>query len=659
MDCSSCVGHPCYDACTTEGEDNPRMKRIVRLAGGAVGLAAVLATATVALAGSGSTRSSIPNYSISQLTQPAASDWFSPQGDVYGTRYSSLTTISPSNVSKLTLAFHVKTVAPKPKHQDPATLFTSEAPTMEAGGTLFAEDAAGRVYAINATTGKRLWYFEPHNPLTPTPPQSKIKSGLGITLAGYGLGASRGVALNNGIVYAFEEAGNVVAINATSGKLIWHTQVAPLAQAQGGSLAPLYANGMIFGATAAGDQGEAPCFAFALDAKTGKMLWKFGVIPSKPSDPGYGTWAHPLPADGGGAMWATPAYDPQLNLVYFGVGNPIPYMGILRGPGKEYFTDGVLALNASTGKLAWFYQEVHHDVWDADQSQQPVLYNGNVEGKPAKALISGNKDGLWYVLDRATGKPLIPVTEMKVQQSKQAHTWATQPIPATTPLVPQTVPDPNAWKHLKAPDGKPFNIGPGGPAGSFTAADSTRYSVTAAFGQGASGNKPPALDPTKGILFEETTPGFFADKAVPASETSKMSVLNFAAVADLKVAPLTSTPAAAVTGTRIEAMDVNTGKMLWKIDHLASQNKQSKAPGGKQPISNAFGGGLAASNGILWASSSNKLQAYDETTGKLLWSSAALPSADFAPPMTYSVNGKQYVTVYLGGTNDLYVFALS
>ncbi|HEV2591238.1 MAG TPA: PQQ-binding-like beta-propeller repeat protein [Gaiellaceae bacterium] len=623
------------------------------------GAVTVLVAATVALAGA-STSGSIPNYSTSDLTKPAGNDWYSPQSNVYGQRYSSLTKVSPANVSKLTLAFHVKTTAPKaPKGQDPPGLFTSEAPTMEAGGTLFAEDAFGRVFAYNATTGKKLWTFEPHNPATPTPPASKIPNSLGVKLAGASLGASRGVALNNGIVYAFEEAGNVVAINADTGKLIWHTQVAPLLQGQGGSLAPLYADGVIYGATAAGDQGEAPCFAFAIDAKTGKMLWKFKVIPAKSSDPGYGTWAHPLPSEGGGAMWATPAYDPQLKLVYFATGNPIPYMGLLRGPGKEYFTDGLLALHSDTGKLAWFFQEVHHDVWDADQSQQPVLYDGKVEGKDAKALITADKDGLWYVLDRATGTPLIPVTEMKVQQSKSAHTYATQPIPATTPLVPQTVPDRKKWAHLKAPDGKPFNIGPGGPAGSFTAADATRYSVTAAFGQGASGNKPPALDPTKGILFEETTPGFFADKAIPKSETSKLSAFNFSAVADLKVAPLTGTPAAAVSGTRIEAMDIHSGKMIWKVDHLASQNKKSKAPGGKPAPSNSFNGGLAASNGILWASSGNALQAYDENTGKLLWSSKALPSPNFAPPMTYSVNGTQYVTIYLGITNDLYVFKLS
>jgi quinohemoprotein ethanol dehydrogenase len=641
------------------------MKKTSRLGIGIVALAFILTIAGVALAGSTSTHKasvSIPDYSISDLKNPAGDDWFSPQSNLYGQRYSSLTTVSPSNVSGLKLAFHTKTTAPVPKGEDPKGLFTSEAPTVEANGTLFAQDAYGRVYAFDATTGKRLWYFEPHNPKTPEPPAAKLPNPFGISLAGAALGASRGVALNNGLVYAFEEAATMVAIDANTGKLVWSTQTAPRLQGQGGSMAPLYANGVLYAATAAGDQGEAPCFAFAIDAKTGKMLWKFNIIPSQASDPGYSTWAHPLPANGGGAMWATPAYDPDLNLVYFGTGNPIPYMGLLRGPGQEYFTDGVLALHADTGKLAWFYQEIHHDIWDADQSQQPVLYDGNVGGTSQKALVIANKDGLWYVLDRATGKPILPVTEMKVQQSKQAHTWATQPIPSTTPLVPQTVPNPAAWKSLKAPDGKPWNIGPGGPAGSFVAADATRYSVTAAFGQGASGNKPPALDPTKGILFEETTPGFLAYKAIPSSEVSKMSAFNFSAVADMKIAPLTGTPAAAVTGTRLEAMDVNTGKMLWKVDHLASQNKSSKAPGGgnKKPApSNNFGGGLAASNGIVWASSSNQLQAYDESNGKLLWSSQTLPSPNFAPPMTYSVNGKQYVSIYLGGTNDLYVFALS
>ena len=124
-------------------------------------------------------------------------------------------------------------------------------------------------------------------------------------------------------------------------------------------------------------------------------------------------------------------------------------------------------MHADTGKLAWFFQEVHHDVWDADQSQQPMLFDMTYKGVMRHALASADKDGLLYILDRTTGQPIIPVNEMKTQQSSVSHTWPTQPIPTTQPLVPQNVPDRAKWKGLTAPDGKPYNIGTGGPAGLF------------------------------------------------------------------------------------------------------------------------------------------------------------------------------------------------
>jgi glucose dehydrogenase len=634
------------------------MKWIARpVTGVAIGAALVLVLAAVASGRVSSTHSlkvSIPAFSSDDLNKNAGDDWIAAAGNLGGQRHSSLDSIKTSNVSGLKLAWHVRLNEPRPKGEDPQGFLPGEAAQVEYKGTLFAQDQYGRVYALDAKTGKQLWYFEPHNPKTPTPPAAKIPNPFGINLAGTPVGTPRGVAINDGLVYAFNTSGSAVAIDANTGKLVWSDQIAPRIKGVGLSAAPVYYDGMILGGTAGGDQGLFPCLAFALDAKTGKLLWKFNVIPQKKGDPGYDTWAHPLPFNGGGAIWASVSVDPKTDLMYVSIGNPIPYMGTLRGPGKEYFTDGILALNAKTGALKWFHQAVHHDIWDADQSQQAILYDLKYDGKTRHALVYGNKDGLWYVLDRETGEPILPVTEMKVQQSKQAHTYPTQPIPSTDPLVPQTVPNPAAWKGLKGPDGKPYNIGPGGPAGSFTAIDSTRYSVTAAFGQGASSNKPASVDPDTGYLIEETTPGFGAFIALPSSEVSKLTAFNFAAVADLKIAPLTGTPAAAIAGTRLEAMNLQTGKMVWKVDHLNSANKKSA---GKTPP-NTFTGGVITSAGIVWASSRNSLQAYDVSNGKLLWSSPTLKSAPFSVPTTYKVDGKQYVTIFCAAKGDLYAFSL-
>jgi glucose dehydrogenase len=373
----------------------------------------------------------------------------------------------------------------------------------------------------------------------------------------------------------------------------------------------------------------------------------------------WSTWTHPYAFAGGAAVWASLAVDPASGLTYATTGNPLPYTGILRGPGKEYFTNGVVALHAKTGKLAWFFQAVHHDMWDADQSQQATLYDLTYKGKLRHALVFANKDGLWYVLDRVTGKPIIPVKETKVQQSAEVHTYPTQPIPATDPLSPQT--PGGDWSGITAPDGKPFNVGTG-PAGSFTAITTDRFSVTAAFGNGASSQRPASVDTKLGLYFNESSPGFLALKSQTVQEIG--TLLEGQTFFNMKIAPLTGTPAAALGSSRLEAMDLKTGKMVWKIDHMNADQPRNR------PSIAFWAGATTTDGGVLFTSSVNKLQAYDEKTGKLLWESPTLAGTITSPPMTYSVNGKQYVTAFINstGTNaigsshgaagDLYTFVL-
>jgi len=612
--------------------------------------AVLLVLAAVALARGSQTHATkidIPAFSAEQLSATPGDDWIVTAGDIWGRRHSSLTEITPSNVTKLKQAFHV--VLNTKKKSEVVLQLPGEANPLEYKGTLFQVDNLGHVYAIDATTGKRLWTFAGQNPKVTLP--AAAKKGV-FPIAGPWASA-RGLAINDGMVFAEELWGNVVALDASTGKLIWNRQIAPASQGIGLSQPPVVVNGVLYGATSGGDTGFS-CVVFALDEKTGKLLWKFNVIPQSKADPGYQTWAHPLAFNGGGAMWAQLSVDASTNMVYASVGNPIPYSGLLRGPGKEYYTCGQLALDAKTGQLKWFFQEVHHDIWDADQSQQGMLFDFKYNGTVRHAMVSANKNGLWYVLDRTNGQPIIPVDEVKTQQSKLAHTWPTQPIPRTDPLIPQSVPDRAKWKGLTAPDGKPYNIGPGGSAGTFAAIDSTHYTPTTGLGNGASGNKPASIDQDKGLLFEMTTPGFSALKNIPTSELSKIEYFNFDAILSNKIDSLANTPAAKIAGSRIEAMNLETGKMVWKIDHLASANKKgSRAP------QNTFTGGIATSPGIVWTFSHQTLQAYDETNGKLLWQSPKLKSTVLSPPTIYSAGGKQYVVAYCSGTGDLYAFSLA
>ena len=623
------------------------MKRIVRPLLGLAAASALVLGVTSAATGHVSTHAvsgvSIPNFSAAQLLAPAGNNWIVQEGNLFGQRNSSLSIITPMNISGMTEAWHVKLTETR-KQAQPA--LPGEAPQLEYNGVLFTEDEYGGVYALNATTGQQIWEFSPRLPVYHIPP-SDSNALFKVTNA---TESTRGLAMNGGKVYVEEAGGYVDALNATNGQIDWRTQIAPAAQAIGMSQPPTYYGGMIFGATSGGDSGF-PCVVFALNASSGKLLWKFHLIPNLPSEPGYSTWTHPLTFDGGAAEWSEVGVDPSLGLVYASTGNPIPYGGTGRGPGKEYFTDGELALHLKTGKLAWFFQEVHHDSWDADQSQQGMLVNFTYHGVAEKGIVAASKDGLWYVLNRATGQPIIPVTEMPIEQSASAHTYPTEPIPATTPLVPQTVPDPAKWKGLTAPDGKPYNIG-SGPAGSFVAITPNQYSVTAAFGQGASGNKPGSIDPKTHYLIEVTTPGFVAIEQEPLSEVAKMSYFNFNAVFNLKFGSLAGTPASAA-GTRLEAMNIATGKRVWM------DNRFSPTSAAAAKASAPFGGGVLTANGIIWTNGGNHLQAFSEATGKELWSSPPLAATSYSPPTTFAVGGTQYVTILDASTGDLYAFSLT
>lgn len=628
--------------------------------------AAVAASATLAAivdTADSATPARIPAFTAAALSRLPGANWITPGGDVSQQRHSTLKQINRRNVSSLIQAFHVKDVLPDVG--DPSPEHSGEASHIEYKGVLYSEDMWGRVYANNAVTGKLLWSYEPHNPThytstSDSPAYAGSRKGTPITSAS-AVAAIRGVSIGDGRVYVQEAtSAKIVALDAATGRPVWSRSIVDINLGSTISVAPVYYDGMVLAATSGGDRG-APCIIFALDATTGKPLWHFNLIPSKKGQPGFETWAHPLAFDGGGAVWASLSVDPSTGLVYASTGNPIPYNALVRGRGKEYFTDGLLALHLKTGKLAWFFQAVHHDMWDADQSQNATLYDLSYKGKLRHALVFANKDGLWYVLDRVTGKPIIPVTEWPVQQSAQAHSYLTQPIPATQPLNPQTVPHPAAWKRLTGPDGKPLNIG-SGPAGSFVAIDTTHYSVTAAYGNGASSARPASVDTRLGLYFNESSPGFIALEAEKLNEIG--TLLEGQKFSNLKIGPLNDTPAASVSASRLEAMDLRTGKMVWKVDHMNSDQRPGKP-------SIAFSGGTMTTDGdLLFTSSNNKLQAYDEKTGKLLWQSPTLAGTITSLRMTYSVNGKQYVTAFInstgsnaigsphGAAGDLYAFTL-
>jgi quinoprotein glucose dehydrogenase len=462
------------------------------------------------------------------------------------------------------------------------------------------------------------------------------------------------------MVFAPEPQGVVIALDAKTGHQIWaHTVVPPGT----GSLAepPIYYNGKILMATSGGDGGFS-CIVFALDAKTGKPLWHFNIIPQK-GQPGYETWTNPdgTPGqfwNGGGASWTALAVDPVLNDVYISTGNTIPYTGYQRGPGKEYYTAGTLALHIDTGKEAWFFQDVHHDNWDADTTLGPILFDAVINGKLRHAITSVNRTGLLFVLDRATGQPILPVTETPVPTYGPVHSYPTQPIPngilngTADPIFPKTLDDPNwtAFNGLQGPDGLGFLYHNNVQSMAFAQANPTGWTVVVA--SNISGQMPSSYDPNTGLQYVEGTDTVSATEELPPSEIQPTQALYGGPVSGgihNKSTDISKIPqVAALNGGYLVAMDVKTGKRVWMDKHLAAD-----VPTGGT-IADFQGGIMTTDSGLLFTGTGGglvdtgpgTLAAFDDKTGAQLWSTPTLASP--WQPITYSVNGKQYVATEAG-----------
>ena len=282
----------------------------------------------------------------------AASQWSTVGGDSGNTRYSSLTQITAQNVTKLGAAWTSEKISPPPSSRG--------VPVIDHG--LMFLTSAPFVYAVNISTGKIAWRYR------------TAAGQAGGIMGPPGSPGREGVAVGGGFVFV---------------GLVWNTYLGdPVhAPSEGASGAPLYDDGLVSVGLNAdyGYRGQ----IVAVDAKTGREAWRFFVVPS-PGEPGSETW--PKNNDswkhGGGAVWLVGATDPELGLVFYATGNAVPQYGGENRPGDNLYTDCVVALDAKTGKLRWHYQMVHHDIWEADVAEAPVLFDAQIDGQSRKAIAA-------------------------------------------------------------------------------------------------------------------------------------------------------------------------------------------------------------------------------------------------------------------------------
>ena len=363
--------------------------------------------------------------------RPPAQEWPVVGGDWGNTRYTPLSQLNTTNVKTLKGAW----MARLSSGFGPG--FSQQATPVVKDGVMYITTGEQDVFALDARTGSIIWEYR--SPWDRRTPDNKAKRGVGL-----GEGMVFGVEVDIRSLppapggRGLEPLTRLFALDQKTGRVRWKVEVGediPGNRRKYITAPPVYYNGLVY-ATVSGGDGGLRGRVTAHDAKTGKEAWRFYTVPG-PGEFGHDTWTGDSWKTGGGAVWTQPALDPDLGLLYLNTGNPWPsYNGSTRG-GDNLFTASVVALDARTGKYRWHNQLVRHDIWDFDPPTPLILFDQVYDGQMRKAIAAHTKQGWVYILDRVTGKPLIPLEMRPVPQEPRQLTAPTQPIPAGDPTAPQ------------------------------------------------------------------------------------------------------------------------------------------------------------------------------------------------------------------------------
>ena len=515
-----------------------------------------------------------------------AADWPFTGGNWSGSRYSTLDEVAADTVDRLGAAW----VTPLPGGA------SSRATPVVADGVIYLTGGAN-VFAFDARTGDPIWRWEP------APEAGRVPSW-------------QGVALGGGLVFFGTRSGEVIALDRDSGELAWATRVGSEVRTRGESVtsAPMHARGKVFVGLANGDVGGQGR-VLALDAATGAVEWTFFVVP-RPGEFGHETW--PQDNDswtfGGGGVWLVGTVDPDLGMVYFSTGNPVPMFGGELRAGDNLFTASVLALDVETGARRWHYQVVRHDVWDADIATPLLLYDTTVDGAPVRGLAAMRTDGYLFLLDRKTGEPLLPIEERPVPQDAHQRTAPTQPFPVRTESI---LPECSYWRDRVPP---PFRLN----CSSYTPPSVDEQTVVAP-------GVPIPLVRVTPMAYSPTTGYVYAQGRAHVGRARRFRdpfVWNTARF------HLTLPDPVGI----LAAVDTRTGRVAWKKE-MPSAFLGTSGP-------------LVTAGGLLFRGSpGGQVEAYDVRTGVRRWAFRTSPEGARlrpGPAAAYALDGRQYVVVPMG-----------
>ncbi len=523
----------------------------------------------------------LPLTAFAQTADDLKNDAKTP-GDVltYGMgynaqRYSQLATINRDNVKRLVPAWAYSMA-------DNRGL---EAQPLVKDGVIYITDHEKTV-AIDAVSGKEIW-----KNVLDYPPETTRVVCCGIV--------NRGAAMFDGKLYRTTLDANVIALDLKTGKEVWRTKSADPSGGYSMTVAPLVADGVVIAGVSGAEFGVRG-YLEGFDAETGKSLWRTYTIPG-PGEPGYDSWPQGS-TRAGGSTWVTGTYDPELNLVYWGVGNPAPWNPILR-KGDNLNTNSVLALRPKTGEIVWKYQMSPNDPFDYDGVNEWIIADlKDASGNLRKVVMQGNRNGFLYVVDRTNGKLIAANKFVDVN-------WA---------------------DHVDLKTGR--------PVWSEQTKDIIEHGGKARIYPSVTGGKnwaPMAFDPTRGLVYVNAIEMGMDYETLPADKIANLKPGDpFFGVKF----PLVFDPEKRGS---LKAINPLTGEVKWQVPF--------KTPN--------FAGALVTAGGlVITGQMTGEVMAFDADTGKLLWEFQT-PSAINGSPITWEKDGKQYITVNsgIGGVYAMHV----
>ncbi|HEY8519666.1 MAG TPA: pyrroloquinoline quinone-dependent dehydrogenase [Gammaproteobacteria bacterium] len=620
-----------------------------------------------------------PSQAAESRAATAYVEWRHYGGNLASQRYSPLDQIDRDNVASLEIAWRWQSgnFGPRPEQRNEAT------PLMLNGVLYTTAGITRNVVAIDGATGETLWLWRPNDGERFERAPRKT-SGRGLAHWTDDAGNERLFVVTPGLylvaldpqtgrpVPGFGENGVVDLMVGVRGEVNEHSSI-------GNSSPPIVVGDTVIVGPAHEVAMRPPSKANlkgdvrGYDARTGRHLWTFHTIP-EPGEPGYETWLEgSAEYTGNAGVWAPMAADEELGYVYLPTEAPLSDRWGGERPGDNLYGNSLVCLDARTGEVVWHYQLIHHDIWDWDNPTAPILMDITVDGRPIKAVAQITKQAWVYTFDRVTGEPVWPIEERPVPQGDVPGEWysPTQPFPTKPPpfdrqgFGPEDVIDFTPELRAEALEGlEQFRTGPiYTPPSLANAPDGTRGTIILPSATGGANWEGGSFDPETGVLYV----GSYTMATVMALEPApEGSDIRYVAGGGGEIPWLSGLPLVKPPWGRITAIDMSRGEILWQIPNGPTPKEVAENPAlaGVElpPTGRATRAPTLVTKTLLFSAEgwggSAVLRAHDKATGEVL-AEIALPGAVGNVPMTYAIDGKQYIVMSVAGERGAELVALA